>query len=208
MLRQIEWRIQNGPIIKNGVLPVTTLFFRKFCFSLRTLVKDFLWFTNCPNIHIHTFRKRWSFIWGCFFAVSILNTLLSMLTVHFVTRWIHVNGAFMYVAWPEKRNCGVFLSNSGRIYFIFSRCTRLISLYVFNLRNLFDEYYWFITCYLFDLSKDWKWCCGPLFLTFEFFNFKATNFVCNFIWNHIYHFTPNTQSYFPSFCQWFSIFQV
>lgn len=151
---------------------------------------------------------RWSFIWGCFFAVSILNTLLSMLTVHFVTRWIHVNGAFMYVAWPEKRNCGVFLSNSGRIYFIFSRCTRLISLYVFNLRNLFDEYYWFITCYLFDLSKDWKWCCGPLFLTFEFFNFKATNFVCNFIWNHIYHFTPNTQSYFPSFCQWFSIFQV
>ena len=27
MLRQIEWRLQNGPITKGGVLPVTTLFF-------------------------------------------------------------------------------------------------------------------------------------------------------------------------------------
>ena len=27
MLRQIEWRVQNGPITKNVVLPVTTLFF-------------------------------------------------------------------------------------------------------------------------------------------------------------------------------------
>ena len=26
MLRQIEWEVQNGPIKKNGVLPVTTLF--------------------------------------------------------------------------------------------------------------------------------------------------------------------------------------
>ena len=27
ILRQIEWEVQNGPIKKNGVLPVTTLFF-------------------------------------------------------------------------------------------------------------------------------------------------------------------------------------
>ena len=27
MLRQIEWGLQNEPITKNGVLPVTTLFF-------------------------------------------------------------------------------------------------------------------------------------------------------------------------------------
>ena len=33
MLRQIEWRVQNGPITKNDVLPVTTLFFLKFCFK-------------------------------------------------------------------------------------------------------------------------------------------------------------------------------
>ena len=36
MLRQIEWGVQNRPIIKNGVLSVTILFFRKFCLSLRT----------------------------------------------------------------------------------------------------------------------------------------------------------------------------
>ena len=28
-------RVENGPITKNGVLPVTTSFFQKFCFSLR-----------------------------------------------------------------------------------------------------------------------------------------------------------------------------
>ena len=27
MLRQIEWRVQNGPITKNGRLPPTTSFF-------------------------------------------------------------------------------------------------------------------------------------------------------------------------------------
>ena len=27
MLRQIKWWVQNGPITKNGVLPVTTFFF-------------------------------------------------------------------------------------------------------------------------------------------------------------------------------------
>ena len=36
MLRQMEWCVQNGPITKRGVLPVTTLFFWKFCFILRT----------------------------------------------------------------------------------------------------------------------------------------------------------------------------
>ena len=30
MLRQIEWRLQNGLITKSGVLPLATLFFWKF----------------------------------------------------------------------------------------------------------------------------------------------------------------------------------
>ena len=30
MLGQIEWGVQNGPITKNGVLPVTALFFFNF----------------------------------------------------------------------------------------------------------------------------------------------------------------------------------
>ena len=42
MLRQIEWWVQNGPIKKNGVLPVTSLLFWKFCFSLRTSYRMYL----------------------------------------------------------------------------------------------------------------------------------------------------------------------
>ena len=63
--------VQNGPIKKNGVLPVTTLFLWKFCFSVRTFSKEMIKCTNYPNVYIHTFRKRWSLIWRCFFPVSI-----------------------------------------------------------------------------------------------------------------------------------------
>ena len=45
----------------------------KFCFSLRTSHKELIWCTNDPNAHIPTFRKRWSFIWRCYFPVSILK---------------------------------------------------------------------------------------------------------------------------------------
>ena len=55
MLRQIEWEVQNKPITKNELLLVTTLFFRKFCFSLRTLYKVLMLCTNHPNDHIHYF---------------------------------------------------------------------------------------------------------------------------------------------------------
>ena len=58
----------------NGVLPGTTLFFCKICVSLRISYKELIWCTNYPNFHIHTFRKRWSFIWESFFTVGILNT--------------------------------------------------------------------------------------------------------------------------------------
>ena len=45
-LRQIVWGVQNGPITKNWVLPVTILFFRKICFSFRTSHKELIWCTN------------------------------------------------------------------------------------------------------------------------------------------------------------------
>ena len=73
MLRQIEWEVQNGSTTKNEDLAVTTLFFRKFCFSLRTSYIELIRGTNHPNSHIHTFRKRWSFILGCFFPVIIFK---------------------------------------------------------------------------------------------------------------------------------------
>ena len=42
MLRQIEWRLQNGPLTKSGVLPVTTLFFWKIGSSFRTSQKELI----------------------------------------------------------------------------------------------------------------------------------------------------------------------
>ena len=47
--------------------------FRNFCFSLRVSCKALIWYTNYPNVHVCTFCKRWSFIWQCFFPVSILK---------------------------------------------------------------------------------------------------------------------------------------
>ena len=62
---QKVWGGWNAPITKNGVLPITTLFFWKFCFSLRNSYKDLTWCINYPYAHVHTFRKHWSFIWRC-----------------------------------------------------------------------------------------------------------------------------------------------
>ena len=77
ILRQVKWGIQNEPITKNGVLPVTTFIFQKFCFSLRASCIGLLFYTNHANVHIHvhnhTFRKRCSCIWGCFVPVSVSN---------------------------------------------------------------------------------------------------------------------------------------
>ena len=42
MLRQVEWGVQSGAITKNGVLPVTNLFFRKFCFVIRPSYKELI----------------------------------------------------------------------------------------------------------------------------------------------------------------------
>ena len=73
MLRQIEWGVQDGPITLNGDFPVTILVFWKLSFSLRPSHKELIWSTNYPDVHIHTSWKRSSFIWGCFFPVSILK---------------------------------------------------------------------------------------------------------------------------------------
>ena len=55
------------------VLPVITFLLRKFCSSLATSYIELIWCTNHSNIHIHTFRKCWSFTLGYFFPVSILK---------------------------------------------------------------------------------------------------------------------------------------
>ena len=40
MLRQIEWKVQNGPITKNRVLPITTFFFEIFVSANEPLIKS------------------------------------------------------------------------------------------------------------------------------------------------------------------------
>ena len=49
-------------ITKNRVLPVTTLYFLKLCFCLRTSYKRLMSCTTNPNAHIRTFCKHWSII--------------------------------------------------------------------------------------------------------------------------------------------------
>ena len=92
MLRQTELWVQNGPITNNRVLPVTTLFFWRFSFSLRTSYKELIWCTNNSNAQIHTFCKRWSFIWQCCFLVSILKQEVY---------WKEKRSLF-HVCWPWK----------------------------------------------------------------------------------------------------------
>ena len=41
--------------------------FLKILFQFKNLLWRVDWCTIYPNVHIHTFRWRWSFIWGCFF---------------------------------------------------------------------------------------------------------------------------------------------
>ena len=78
-IRQIEWGVQDGPITKNQVLLVTTFFFQKFCFSLRTPYKMFTWCINLLNVHIQTFWRCWSFIWR-FFVLNekVINFLMAV----------------------------------------------------------------------------------------------------------------------------------
>ena len=42
MLRQIEWAVQNEPITKNGVLPVTNYLIGKYYFILKASYKELI----------------------------------------------------------------------------------------------------------------------------------------------------------------------
>ena len=51
MLTQVKRRVENGSQKKEGVLTVATLFYWKFCFSLRTY-KELILCTNYPQMPI------------------------------------------------------------------------------------------------------------------------------------------------------------
>ena len=71
MLRQIEWRVQNGPMSKNGVLPVTTFFFFGNFVSVQRfdLIYQLLKYPNSYFLQTLEFSLR------VLFPVSILNSL-------------------------------------------------------------------------------------------------------------------------------------
>ena len=80
------------------VLPVTTFFFWKFCFSLRTSYKELIWCINYPNIRIHTFRKRWSFIWECFSLCISISVKLSLKTCQKCNQYYVKTSVFLMFA--------------------------------------------------------------------------------------------------------------
>ena len=52
MSRQLEEEVQSVSINKDDILPVTILFFWKFCFSLRTSHEELIWRTNYLKMSI------------------------------------------------------------------------------------------------------------------------------------------------------------
>ena len=83
IFRQIEWEVQNGPIKKNRFLQETTFFYWKFNFTIWTSNKWMNEPTTKMSIHIHTFRKRLSFIWECVFPLTILKLDEKLLNMKF-----------------------------------------------------------------------------------------------------------------------------
>ena len=102
-LRQIEWWVQHGPVTMNGVLSATTLLF-KLCFGLRTSYKEFIWCTNDLNAHYSTFYERWSFLWLCFFTLSILISVFSDNHFHNILRLFGVLRNFAFTTSETMRD--------------------------------------------------------------------------------------------------------
>ena len=56
-------------------------FERLACFYLKNAYlfqKTWVPCANHPNVRIHSFQKRWSLIWGCFFPVNTLKNLAKL----------------------------------------------------------------------------------------------------------------------------------
>ena len=121
----MQWAVQNWPITKNGILSLIAWFFKKFYFSIRTFCKELIWCTNYPNVHIHPFRKRWSFIWARSFPVSILKHLwwgvFTKIVYGFYCSFIFVKSSIADIWQVPKyassftRNWWSFLSSSNLI---------------------------------------------------------------------------------------------
>ena len=90
---------------KEQIFASNYLMFLKIYFILRTSYKELIWCTNFPNIFIHIFCKRCSFIWRCFFCTSILEDHIGLY-------------------YEKMRNCCKFLHGNVRLFFplLMGRC--------------------------------------------------------------------------------------
>ena len=73
MLRQIKWVSTKWIHHKERSFTSNYFIFLKILFQLKTSYKELILCIIDPNVHISTFCKHWSFIWRCFFPVSILK---------------------------------------------------------------------------------------------------------------------------------------
>ena len=84
-----------------------------------------IWCTNYPDVHVHPFRKRWSFIWARSFPVSILKHLwwvvFTKIVYGFYCSFIFVKSSIADIwqvptyACSFTRNWWSFLSSSNLI---------------------------------------------------------------------------------------------
>ena len=84
------------------------LIFSKILFQFKNLLyqqpKYPFWCTNDPNAHIGTFCRLWSFMWWCFFPVSILKDFpLQILIILKKRWWVFVSFTFHFPFWKMKK---------------------------------------------------------------------------------------------------------
>lgn len=108
MLRQTEWGVQDELIAKNGDLPVTSSFFWKYGFNLRTSGKELIWCADYLNPHIHTFRLDKIGEW-VFFKYSVFARYFCF-AAHFPRKKI------------LERKLGIFVYSVNLHHFFMSLC--------------------------------------------------------------------------------------
>ena len=73
-------------------------------FSLRASYKEWIWCTNYPNFHIHTSRKRWSFILG-FFTLWVTLSGIQKFLEQF--KWWYFSFSFCFVVLGVSNTFGL-----------------------------------------------------------------------------------------------------
>ena len=107
MLRQMEWRLQNGPITKSGFLLVTTLFFWKKFSGKQKPLKQIFWKTK-------NFFKKLEYCF-LFETTKIENTSFpfkpALSEANVKTNRMETTKWTYHKEWSFASNCFIFLEN-------------------------------------------------------------------------------------------------